>query len=210
MRPGRHSSPSTISSGVKRCAVCLPVRAAKRFQHSNPSFCFVFPSPILDGLPVLNAIWEKLVWGGGYRDSLLATVQEGVTIWYQGVSRWAQETWHKKYSLSVCIGFRTGPIYALSQTVRVLPHPHCSVENCFSISEQFFSDVAPHCLSAHDSPSNLAGSRYPHGEWLPAPKLGKGDPLSGRVAVPIPAVASASVFHSTAVGGSVVDVVRPL
>jgi len=30
-----------------------------------------------------------------------------------------------------------------------------------------------------------------------------------RVAVPIPAVASASVFHSAA-GGSVVDVVRPL
>ena len=31
-----------------------------------------------------------------------------------------------------------------------------------------------------------------------------------RVAVPIPAVASAFVFHSTAGGGSVVDVVRPL
>ena len=33
-----------------------------------------------------------------------------------------------------------------------------------------------------------------------------------RVAVPIPAVASASVFHSAAAagGGSVVDVVRPL
>jgi len=31
-----------------------------------------------------------------------------------------------------------------------------------------------------------------------------------RAAVPIPAVASASVFHSAAVGGSVVGVVRPL
>ena len=31
-----------------------------------------------------------------------------------------------------------------------------------------------------------------------------------RAAVPIPAVASASVFHSAAAGGSVVDVVRPL
>ena len=31
-----------------------------------------------------------------------------------------------------------------------------------------------------------------------------------RVAVPIPAVTSASVFHSATVGGSVVDVVRPL
>jgi len=31
-----------------------------------------------------------------------------------------------------------------------------------------------------------------------------------RVAVPIPAVASASVLHSAGGGGSVVDVVRPL
>jgi len=31
-----------------------------------------------------------------------------------------------------------------------------------------------------------------------------------RAAVPIPAVASASVLHSAAVGGSVVCVVRPL
>ena len=41
-------------------------------------------------------------------------------------------------------------------TVRVLPLPHCSLYNYFSISVQFFSDVAPHFLSAHDSPSNLA------------------------------------------------------
>ena len=31
-----------------------------------------------------------------------------------------------------------------------------------------------------------------------------------RATVPIPAVASASVVHSTAVGGSVVGIVRPL
>jgi len=64
-----------------------------------------------------------------------------------------------KYYLSVCISFRTGPIWALSQTVRVLTHSHCSCENYFSISEQFFPDVAPHFLSEHDSPSNLAESR---------------------------------------------------
>jgi len=34
--------------------------------------------------------------------------------------------------------------------------------------------------------------------------------LNMRVAVPIPAVASASVFHSAGGGGSVVDGVRPL
>jgi len=59
-------------------------------------------------------------------------------IWCQGVPRWAQETWHKKYSLSVCISFKTGPIWALSQTVRVLPHPHCRFYSYFSIFVQFF------------------------------------------------------------------------
>ena len=34
--------------------------------------------------------------------------------------------------------------------------------------------------------------------------------LNSRLEVPIPAVASASVLHSAAVGGSVVGVVRPL
>jgi len=61
------------------------------------------------------------------------------------------------YSLSVCIGFRTGPICNLHQTV----HAHCSHNNHFSISVQFFSDVAPHFLSAHDSPRNLTKSRVP-------------------------------------------------
>ena len=47
-------------------------------------------------------------------------------------------------------------MWALSQTVRVLSHPHCSSNNYFSISVIFFSDMTPHFLSAHDSPSNLA------------------------------------------------------
>ena len=50
MCPVRHGSQSTLPSGVQRCAVWLPVRAAKRFQHSNPSFRFVLPSPILVAL----------------------------------------------------------------------------------------------------------------------------------------------------------------
>ena len=44
-------------------------------------------------------------------------------------------------------------------TVRVLPLPRCSHNNYFSICIQLFSDVPPHFLSAHDSPSNLAESR---------------------------------------------------
>ena len=43
--------------------------------------------------------------------SILETVREAAIIWCQGISRWA----HKKYSLSVCIGFRTEPIWAPSQ-----------------------------------------------------------------------------------------------
>jgi len=47
------------------------------------------------------------------------------------------------------------------------PHPHRWLESYFSIFVQFFSEMAPHFLSAHDSPSNLAESRYPH----PIPKF---------------------------------------
>ena len=53
--------------------------------------------------------------------------------------------------------------WSSESTVRIFPHPHCSPNNYFSISVQFFSDVAPHFLSAHYSPSNLDKSRYP---WL--------------------------------------------
>ena len=42
--------------------------------------------------------------------------------------------------------------------------------------------------------------------WLLLSRVSRGM----RAAVPIPAVASASVVHSAAVGGSVVGVVRPL
>ena len=40
----------------------VSVHAVKQFQHSNPSFCFVVPSPILDKIPAGNS--EKLegVW----------------------------------------------------------------------------------------------------------------------------------------------------
>jgi len=29
----------------------MSMRAVKQLQHSNPSFCFVLPSPILDKIP---------------------------------------------------------------------------------------------------------------------------------------------------------------
>jgi len=48
--------------------------------------------------------------------------------------------------------FQDRPYLSSESTVRVLPHPHCSIFNYFSIFVQFFSDVAPHFWSAHDSP----------------------------------------------------------
>ena len=44
MCPARHCSQSTVPSGAQRSAGWLPVRAAKRFRHSNPSFCLMLPS----------------------------------------------------------------------------------------------------------------------------------------------------------------------
>jgi len=41
--------------------------------------------------------------------------------------------------------------------------PHHSLTGYFSISVQYFSQVAPHFLCEHNSPSNLAESRYPQG-----------------------------------------------
>ena len=35
------------------------------------------------------------------------------------------------------------------------PHPHCLIDNYFSISIQIFHQVAPHFFSAQDSPSNI-------------------------------------------------------
>jgi len=46
--------------------------------------------------------------------------------------------------------------------VPIHPQPHRSLADYFSISMQFFPQVAPHFFGQHDSPSNLAESRYPH------------------------------------------------
>jgi len=45
-------------------------------------------------------------------------------------------------------------------TVPVHPHPHCSLYGKFSISVQFFPQVAPNLFVQHDSSSNLSESRY--------------------------------------------------
>ena len=67
--------------------------------------------------------------------------------------------------------------------------------DCFVFSLFCLFQGAPLFFCQHDPTSNLVGC-CPHAVM--------------RATVPIPALASASVLHSAAVGGSVVGVVGPL
>jgi len=97
----------------------------------------------------------------GNQDSLLETSREAVTIVPKCTLSWAQQMWQQWHSLSVCIWLQDCANLRLESTVRVLPHPHRSPNNCFSISVQFFPQVAPHFFGQHDSPSNLASVPVP-------------------------------------------------
>ena len=68
--------------------------------------------------------------------------------------------WLQKYSLSVCIGFRTDPIWVPSQ-LSVCSHTPTLLATTISRFPYNFFRYCPSFLSAHDSPSNLAKSRYP-------------------------------------------------
>jgi len=114
----------------------------------------------------------------GYRDSLLETAQEAVTIACTRVHRWAQEMWQKIHSLSVCISSRIGHIWAPSQLSLCTHNPAHSLYNYFSISEQFFPRMAPRFFgyTIHQviwpSPSTLFTS-LPTGGGVRVPGLGK-------------------------------------
>ena len=69
--------------------------------------------------------------------------------------------WQLRPSLSDCISFQDWAHLSPESTVPMHPHPHRSLTGYFSISVQFFSQVAPHSFGQHDSPSHLAESRYP-------------------------------------------------
>jgi len=97
----------------------------------------------------------------GYRDSLFETVREAPTIWYQGVPRWAQWTWHHKHSLSVCIGFRTEPIWAPSQ-LSVCSHTPIVHSTTFSRFPHKFFRMWPHIFCQHTIHQVIwPKSRYP-------------------------------------------------
>ena len=87
------------------------------------------------------------------------------------------------------------------------PDPHRTIACYFSILVPIFSQVSLNFLvnTIHQViwPSSVGGGSV---NAFLAAALAR----VMRVAVPIPAVASASVLHSAAVGGSVVGVVRPL
>jgi len=105
----------------------------------------------------------------------------------------------KKYSLSFCNSCRIGNIWALSQLSLCTLNPAHSLYNYFSTSEQFFPPDCPSIFLVHDSPSNLAKSRYPR-PGLPVPSK-----LCGKMIIqvlkytelPNTIIVSASVPKST-------------
>ena len=75
---------------------------------------------------------------GGYRDSLLETAQEAITIACTRVHRWAQHIWQEKQYLSVYIGSRIGHIWALHQLSACSHPPHRLLNSYFSICLLFW------------------------------------------------------------------------
>ena len=79
-------------------------------------------------------------------------LQQFVTKGYQG---------EQQYFFERLYWFQDWAHLSPELTFHLLPHPHCSIYNYFSISVKFFPGVAPHFWSAHDSPSNLDNSPVP-------------------------------------------------
>jgi len=75
------------------------------------------------------------------RDSLLEPAQEAVVL--KSALTWAQYVWQQRHVLSVCFWFQDCENLCLESTVCVLPPPHRSLNNYFSILLQFFSPNGP-------------------------------------------------------------------
>ena len=69
--------------------------------------------------------------------------------------------WQHRQSLRVCIWFQEGSNLLFFKPCPIRPHPHRPLCGYFSISVPFFPRVASRFFCQHDSPSNLAESRYP-------------------------------------------------
>ena len=66
--------------------------------------------------------------------------------------------WHEDAIQAFVFGFRIRHIWDLSQLSLISPIPSTTISRLWS---NFFPRMAPHFLVHHDSPSNLAESRYP-------------------------------------------------
>jgi len=98
---------------------------------------------------------------GGYRDSLVKTARQ-VPIVAQGGPSWAQYMWQQRQSWSVCARFQDWAHLWSETTVPMHPHSHRALADHFSISVQFFPQVALDFFCQHYSPSNLAESQNSH------------------------------------------------
>ena len=79
-------------------------------------------------------------------------------------------------------GSRIGHIWALGQLSLCTHNPDRSSYNYFMIFVIFFARMAPHFFHFHDSPSNLAKSRYPPGAFH-LPTRGSVSPPDPRVEI---------------------------
>ena len=94
----------------------------------------------------------------GYRDCLIETAREAATIWYKGYHYELNR--YEKFSWAFVLVSQDWPIWTPSQ-LSVCSHTPLFTIQLFLDFRKKNSDVAPHFLSAHDSTSNLAESRYP-------------------------------------------------
>ena len=79
----------------------------------------------------------------GCWDSLLETAREAPTILPKCAVSWAPWMWQKRHSLGVCIWFQDWAHLSPESPFPMLPHPHRSQNNYFSISVQFFFPRGP-------------------------------------------------------------------
>jgi len=118
--------------------------------------------------------------GRGYRDPLLETAQDAVTMASPRVHRWAQYLWQKKYFWAFVFGSgmsTSGPWVNCPYA----PNSDCLLYNYFSIFVQFFAPNGPSFFGHHDSPSNLAESRYPRRDCLKQAELNRCEPSCDRI-----------------------------
>jgi len=109
---------------------------------------------------------------GGNLESLLETVQKVVTIAWTRVHRLAHKMWHGRYYLSMFIWFQEWAHLGPESTFAMHPQLRLFTIQLFLDFRAIICLNSPSFFGHHDSPSNLAGSRYPCIWAVPSPTAG--------------------------------------